>query len=515
MAVTGNDVNKRGNLRAWIQGGGALASNPLQYAGQDSTYLAISGVSRQYRGGLDPSQQWDPLDQDRYIIDAVISSPPDLDSISVQYKEKKGGIPFSHIDQYCPITFYELVGECKSLSDFLAGWTQYTRIYPGTLALDADDGDRTPFSEDDVLMTTINYKLPRKIYDITALTFATQSLGTLTGTTINDITYGPVVKCANCGTPDDGTKTMYAVATGGAAAKPILYYKVPGVSTWANISVAVAANAEVLNAVRVVRGKLVMLSPTATSGTSGGYYVSDIDPNTGVPGTPVKVTTGFVNNKQPRDMVVVGTTLWISADGGYIYKCVSNPLNGVEVSTAGGTTTSNLTRIRGNDEVIVAVGAANAIIYSDNNGAVWAAPTNVVTGTLTAIGVISRNVWWVGTSAGVLQSTDDGGRTAWDTTTLPGTLASIQDIAVATPEVIYIAAATAAPVAMIYTTWNGGVDWTNTSPRITALPTFSEATRIAIPLSAGPSAIANNIAIAGKAAVATDGTALLGVGAVK
>lgn len=514
MPPTGNDVITRGKLRAWMQSGGALPSNALQYGGQDAPYLSISGVTRPRVGGVKAINQHDPYSFGRYNSVGTMVDAPDLSKFNVTFRERPGGMPFTHGDLDCPITFYELAGRCKTPSDFDGGWTDYVRIYPDSIVIEANDGDRTAFDQDDPLQGEISFTSPRKPYTVGSMTYATQSLGTLTGTTINDIVYGSQVTCGNCGTPNDGTKFIYAVSTGGAAAKPILYYSTDGGQTWSNASVAAAANAEVLNAVAVFGGnKLVMLSPTASSGTQGGYYVADLDPNTGIPGTPVKVTTGFVNSKQPRDMVVIGNKIYISGDGGYIYTTTS-PLDGVSVSSAGGATVQNLTRIAGNDKVIVSAGASNAIIYSTNGGITWAAPANVVTGTLTAVAVVTDQVWWIGTSSGGLYYTTNQGQTAFVSKTLSGSPSAISDIFFATPEVGYVSAVVSS-VAKIYATLNGGVTWTTTVERVKSLPAFAEATRLAVPYASGPTTTANNLAIAGKATGGTDGFAALGVGSFK
>jgi hypothetical protein len=506
----GNELNRRGNLRAWYQPGGPAPNNPLKYAGQDGAYLSIGSVSQPVRGGIDPSYMWNPNQIGNWVNVATIQSPPDLGSFQVSFTEKKGGIPFSHTDFTCPVSFYELVGDCKALSDFTGGWSQYVKIYPEGLATDRDFGDRTAMNEDDILQANITFTLPRDSFTIGTMTFASQSLGSLTGTPVRDIVYGTQIQCGNCGVNNDGTKLIYAVAKGGAAAKPIVYYTLDGGSTWSTVSIAAAANAEDIVALRVIGSYLVAISPAANTATNGGYYYATLD-STGTPGTFTKVTTGFVDNSAPQDAVVVGNTLWICGKAGYIYKVTDVP-SGASVSSAGGATSNDLKRIHGTLDVIVAVGASNTVIYSDNQGQTWGAPTNTPTGTLQAISVVSRYLWWVGLSNGTVYYTRDGGGTAWAQKGVGSyALTAVTDIVHATPDVLYIAGATTTPVAKILTSWDGGNTITNAAPRLQSLPTFTGATRLAVPHGAAANVLANNLGVAGTGVLAADGYALLAV----
>jgi hypothetical protein len=507
----GNYINKRGNIRTWAQSGGPGPANTNKFAGVDTTWWSISGVTRPFLGGIKPMFLWAANQVGSYVNAAIMTDPPALPTFKTDYLEKKGGIPYSHIDLTCPQNFYELVGECKSMADFLGGWEQYVRVYPEARATSVDDGDRAAFSEDSELKSSVNWTCPRPIYTVGSLTFGPLVPGALVATPLEHAIYAPNITCANCGIPNDGTKIIYAVAKGGAAAKPISYYSLDGGATWTTLSIAAAANAEDITKLVVVGNYLFALSPTASSATQGGYYYSPIDPNTGVLGTWVKVLTGFLNNKQPRDAVAVGNVIWICGDGGYIYK-VTDVTAGATVSNAGATVTTNLTDIHATDTVIVAVGAANGIVYSDTQGANWAAPANVVTGTLQAISVVNRNTWWVGTSTGTVFYTQNGGATAWVQKVISSfALAAVTDIIHASPEVMYIGGATATPVGVVVTSWDGGNTFTNATPRIKGMPTFTGITKLAAPFGAPPTTAVNNLLISGTGVLVADGYLVLGV----
>jgi len=105
------------------------------------------------------------------------------------------------------------------------------------------------------------------------------------------------------------------------------------------------------------------------------------------------------------------------------------------------------------------------------------------------------------------------GGESWTSQAFSGSGAGqVNDIVFATNEVGYISHSTAVPAARIFSTWDGGSDWTNAKPRILNLPTFDHAYRLAVPKwDAGIAA--NNIAVAGLAGNGTYGILLLGIAA--
>jgi hypothetical protein len=509
----GNEVNTQKNLRAWVQFAGPGPTSQPLYSGQDMSYVRIEGVTIPQLGGIDPLYIHDPQYIGRYKNVAIMISPPDLPSATMVLNEKRGGIPRQLGYIGCTFSMYELVGQCASLSDFLGGWTEYVMIYPDGTVISKDLGDRTTYTDDNGLEASIDVTFPRDPYAVGPLAFGPQLGGlTLTGTVAGDAVYGKAPQCTSCGTPDDGTRKIYVCFTGGAAAPPNVSYSLDGGATQTNVAVSAAANAEALIAIDIVGNYLVALSPTAASGTNGGYYYATIDPGTGIPGTFTKVTTGFVANKQPRDMFVQGNRLWICGDGGYIYY-TDDVTAGVVVNSAGTVTTSNLSRIKGTDEIVVAAGATSAVVKTLNKGQTWTATSASPSpsATINALEVFDRFKFMVGTATGILHYTLNGG-SSW---TNKATFASsIQDIVAASADVIHVACATVTPTAQIYTSWNGGFSFTNTSPRITGLPSFSEATRIAVPTAAHISLAANNVFIAGKATTATNGYLVQGATAL-
>jgi hypothetical protein len=514
----GNELVTLKHRRAFVQSGGAGPENTPQYAGQAGPYLRITSVNRERLGGVDGVFNHDPNRVGAYIPVGTLIKTPNLHSFTVEFRIRKGGIPFSDLDFSCPTTFYVVSGECRNLSAFDSGWVDMVKVLPSGIATKPDDGDLNSFDDDKEVMTKIDFVCgARLIYSVGSLTFGALS-ATLTATPVNAICYGAAPQCSDCGPADDGTKKIYSVATGGAAAKPIVSYWLDGGAAAAQTSsIAVAANAEAPNDILVFGNNLVVLSPTANTSTNGGYYYAPLDPVTGAPGTWVKVTTGFVDNKAPQDMFLQGQTLWIVGKAGYIYKVV-DVTAGATVANAAATVTTDLNRIHGDDSTLVATGASGVVLKSTTKGVTWAATTTQPAGASTLISsvlVLSPYTFWVGTGTGTntgkLYYTRDGGAT-WTEKSFTGNAAgTVTDIVAPNPECIFFSHNTAAPVARIFASINGGNSFTNTTPRIAALPTFNLATRLATPGYSGPTAAANNVAVAGTASGGTDGLILLGV----
>lgn len=141
-----------------------------------------------------------------------------------------------------------------------------------------------------------------------------------------------------------------------------------------------------------------------TSATGESYLYATRDN----PTVWTEVTGGFVTSKGPTAIYAVNVAnIFMVGLGGYIYK-LNLPGQPVTVVDAGDATLQNLNDIHGFGSVIVAVGASNAVVYSQNAGRTWAALTGSAPATtLNAVQVVDKDTWWVG--ADDLYYTLDGG----------------------------------------------------------------------------------------------------------
>lgn len=493
--------------RNFIQFGGPSPVNVVQYAGQDAQYMSVEGVSDPESGGIDPIWVPDPVRIGAYRLVGRSITPPDLASASLMLREKHGSIPRQLQRIGCAFNLYEPTGVCKDLSDFLRGWSDYVLVYSNALVTDKDYGTRTSFDSDDPVTDTLSLTLA-DIYPIGALGFGEEAAALIDREVI-DIVYGNSLTCGNCGVENDGTKWIYGLVTTSGAGSPGLpaevVYSVDGGANWTETNITSFGATETPLAIDIVGQYLVVLGLDA-------YFYAEISNQTGVPGTFTKISTGFVAAGSPVDLYVASPReVYFCGDGGYIYKA-TDITAGVSVISAGDATTTDLNRIHGVDSTIVIVGDTGVVLVSTNRGQTFAtAVASPVAATLQALLVISDNIWWIGTGGGELWYTLNGGN-SWSEKNFSGSGAGqVYDIVSAGTDTIFFSHSTADPTARLFSSWNGGADFANSSPRILNLPTFDRATRLALPQAAHISVAANNIAVAGLAGNGTDGIILLGI----
>jgi photosystem II stability/assembly factor-like uncharacterized protein len=381
------------------------------------------------------------------------------------------------------------------------GWADYVLIYSYGIVGDKDLGSRSSWDSDETIEDSLSLTLA-DIYPMGSLGFGEKAATQVTDK-IADIVFGPPSLC-QCG---DGSQFIYAVSVGSGAGSPgtpaEVIYSLDGGLTWTDVNIDGIGAAEAAYAIAIVGNFLVVLGDDA-------YYYSQLNEETGAPGTFTKITTGFVGAGSPKAMHVISPReTWFVGDGGYIYKA-TNILSGVSVVDAGSATAQNLVRVKGRDEVLVAVGASGAVIRSVNRGITWAAVTTAPTAAnVQDLEVLDKRRIWVGTETGFVYYTGNGGE-SWSTISFSGSGAGeVQDILFPTDECGFISHSAAGPIARVFATFDGGANWTNTGNRLLNLPTFDDGLRLACP-DDEPGISVNNLAIAGIAGNGTDGIILLG-----
>lgn len=497
------------NARGFLQFGGPRPQNKVFFYDKETNAFTITGVTDPVTGGRSPIN----VAGNRpgiYRRAGETIDPADFPSFSLSFREQLGRIPKALILKGCPITVYEARGECKSLANFDQGWSSMVMIYSGGKIDDRSPGDRTSHDGSDAVETELSMTADA-IYPVGQILGSNKNATAIT-LEINDVIYGNNELCGDCGPADDGTRRIYAVEKGGAAAKPIVHYSLDGGLTWATSSIAVAANAETIVKLGIMGSYIVAVSPTANTATRGGYYYATLNPLTGAPGSWTKVTTGFTDTFEPRDMVVLGPReAYLCTDSGEILKITDVPSG---ATTLGVVTSSDLARISAYGNTIVAVGASGTVMRSINRGQSFAAVTTAPSANAaTAIEVLGEQRFYVGDASGGIYYTENAGETAWTAINIGATPAAIQDIRFATPEVGYVAY-TASSLARVAATINGGASWslsdTSGNQRLqTPATSLQRYNRIAVPETSDWFVNANNVTFGGLGA-STDGCLVLG-----
>lgn len=514
--INADEIITHQHSRIFRQPGGAAADHAVLYSGVSDEYMSITGVNRAINGGFTRINVPDPYRRKSYKQVGTTIEAPDYSTMTLEVLEKHGRTPLSLSDLTCPQTFYVSVGMCKDPSNFVSGWTDHVKVLPNAQATDSVDmGDLTGWDSDEQVMASIEYAMGTP-YAVGKLNFGAKA-GPEIDREVMDVVYGSSIECGDCGPDDNGTKKIYVLVKSSGGGSPGLpaeiVYTVNGGATWFEATITgIGATADPI-ALDIAGDKLIVLVPS-----EGAYYYATISSVTGVPGSFTKVTSGFVGAGAPNDLYVLDSSnIFICGEGGYLYK-LTDVGAAVTVISAATVTSNDLVRITGDkQDTILAVGVAGTIVKSSNRGATFAttatAPT-VGTLILQAVAAVNNLRYWVGSSQGYLYYTVNGGET-WTESSFSGSQSGqISDILAVNDEALYFAHATSTPTARIFSTWNGGVNWTNLAPRIENMPTYNRANRLAAPQlgEQGQTIAVNNLAVAGLSGGGVDGILLLGIG---
>lgn len=499
MPKPGKDqIATQDKVRFFYQIGGACPGNAVLYGGVDGQFLNIEDATNPIRS-IDTISVQDPKRAGRFRRVGRNRSAPDFPTATVQLLQNRGYYPHQFGEfRTKPVTFYAVVGDTADLSDFLGGWDQYIKIYSFGEATEISEGGGS-WDSGEQIQDEPDFTF-EAIYSIGSLGFANEG-ATEVYSSVTDVCYGSL---------DDGYTAAYALANNTVASAgqaPSVVYRTAKNGAWTNLTITGAASTDVPRAIAVLGKYLIVLFD---DGAAGGYFYSEINQDSGVPGAFSKVTTGFVTNKAPADIFApYARSAFICGEEGYVYKLTSVSA-GVTVIEAGVQTTEDLNRIAGTpDGTLVCVGENDTIIFSEDRGNSWSNSTAVTGGGngLDALEVVDANTWWVGDDSGDVYLTTNKGQ-VFTEKVINASLAAIQDIVFPTDEVGFMLGTISGPTAQIWTTWDGGESWTNDRPRILSTPTADRFNRIAFPEETEPAILANYAIIGGLAGNGSDGIVL-------
>lgn len=279
--------------------------------------------------------------------------------------------------------------------------------------------------------------------------------------------YADKIQCGDCGDVSDGCQKAY-VLTSTIAASPALssqiVYTLDGGSTWAYDDIDSLATVAG-NALAHVGTRIVVVSQTDLA--HHHKLQSTIDAGTASGWT--QVTGGYVAAHGPRCIWSHSTSqTYIGAAGGYIYK-MSSPTAAVTVLTDGSVSTQDINDIRGTGRTIVAVGASNAVLVSNNDGTTWSLVVGPTVGVvLNTVEVITPTIWWVGTASGKLYYTTDAG-TTWVNATPDSTITAFESVRFV-DEIVGYATATLSGSVRLYRTADNGNTWHYDGDYVSGVP---------------------------------------------
>lgn len=492
----GDEVITEGMVRYWVQKGGASPLNEMMYAGDDTQYMIIGDTDAPIRGDINPIRVPDPYLLKAYRNVGKTEEAPDLPTFPITFLRKHGTIPTQLYNLGdCNTNYYDLMGKCGNLGDFEKGW-DLLLIRSNALVSDRTMGGVGGWDSDDAIEDETT-NTADNIYPVGKMAFKIElDDGTYTSVVTIDAVYGTPSTCALC---REGTEHIYAI--GNNSNDRNIYYTLDGGATWSVVALATSANMT-LTAIGLAGNTLII--SFGESAAPGGYWTSTIDPNSGIPGTPAKITSGVTSGEVLNDLFVYNPRkVFFAADDGKIYR-TSTFAGGVTLVAT--LSADNVTRIDGVPTGIMVAGTfGGEVYYSLDGGDTWTQTADDPGGAITALAVLDENRIWVGTDSPSVEFTNDFGAT-WRVISLPtdfGNLLTVYDIAFATDEVGYISTQidkTGGTDFAIYWTINGGESWALGESRFAQF-IFSSAIfgRIATPTTKNVAVNANNALLSNNA----------------
>jgi hypothetical protein len=366
----------------------------------------------------------------------------------------------------CAVDVQIHFGACQNPSDF----NKYTKVQIW------EDTSLTGFNTDQLgaiesaEAANVNETSPissKDMYEVLPLTFAERG-GDVVMNPMVDVVICDNPSCGECATESDGCKKIYGVANstpGSAGTAPDVIYSVDGGANWASAEITAMGAGDSVSGIACLGDDIVI-----TSG-SGSIFHKDKD-ELGTFGDWVETITGYVAGTV-TDVWSVGTYAFFVGVGGWIWGS-GDAYAGGTVLDAGVATTQSLAKVHAlDDEFAVAVGASNAVVYTENQ-TTWQAVTGPSPAVnLTAVWCKSKDEWWVGNASGDVYYTLDRGLTWTECTSLPGLAgySDVDDICFSTASVGYISAVHTGPKGRILRTIDGGYSWVVLPDQAGTMPT--------------------------------------------
>lgn len=455
-------IAKQGGWRIFVQEAGSSPANPYNYYGA----LSLSGLPQEFGAGTPvyvPSStvrnKWDIIDNipaAESLVTTDFTQRMDKLLRDFWWDQRRNNCMLN------AVIVYDDCGKPDDINDFVS------KIVLHKLRLtNFDPGAFNPLSGDENALNDLTGSLEIQSIDpFRPIKWAEKADAALLAEVL-DIVIGDSPSCGDCGTPSDGCQYVYALQianSGSPGLSAQVLYSANGFNTTSAMDVTTLAGASA-NDIAVVGRYIVVVSNADNS----HHYALKSDVDAGIVSW-AEVTSGYVASSEPNAMYVKSPAkVFIAADAGYIYL-MSNPTNAVTVISDGSATTQNLTAIDGFGSTIVAVGASNAVLVSNNGGNSFGAITGPSGGNaLTTIDVVSEKLWWVGTDNGELWYTINGGD-SWVQKVVASDISRVDRVVFVDEIVGYVSVRPNSGNARVYRTSDNGFSWHNTSPYIESLP---------------------------------------------
>lgn len=499
------ETSTQEDLVAWIQPSGPGPLNPYFYAMSDSDEypgLKISGTRKNRRGTITPIYDRSGRNPRNTVRVGSRRGTPAANTITLELATRGcGGFHPTELIS-CLLTTYTYHLCCQDGGDFLAGWSKIEAHVD--IDIESDEySDGVSYVPDDnnrqFIRHTGEFREKYTWYPLTTDEIAIAT-GFDTGAAVTDVIYANREQCGGCsGLEQSCTDQWYAATNEGR-----IIYK--GCKTCDATSVAIPSFPASQNTFLGLLGSRLFVSFTDTGSSLSGYFYATLDQQ-GDPGTWTRVDVVSLNTLQPTGFLNVGNHLWLFGESSTnpqarVYRISSDTSNeSLFASAVNNTGFQDVAECGGN---AVAVGRDGTImLYSKCSNAFSFAPSTPSAATWLTIGIRVDGEWWIGNSQSQVYYSLDGGE-SWTLKSigLNGT-GNVVAIRWANANTGYIVHNDPDNGLVVYSTWNGGRDWTREDPRIDVQPVDgSQGRQIAVPCCTNAVEQSNNFLLAGLTASA-------------
>ena len=464
-----NKVLKTSNSRVFLVEGRGGPANAPSYESQ----FRMTGLSQGF-GDITRVESPDPFNYGKFVEVAQIRGASERATTTLEgrYYMDLLSTMLSLARNGCSFDVQLHLGACGDPSDFETFTKSIVMEEAYVTNYGTDDLGALQSDDNAAVNETIDISATR-VYEIRPMSFTSIAGSTVTNEIV-DIVLADTKACSTdeCEDVSDGCTTFFALskAAGGSLSTSADVIKISGTDYVAR-DVDTLTSVEEPSALAPVGNYIVVVSNGASSYS---YALKSKFTATTVP-TWTEVATA----QAPNDIFSLGNVAFVAADGGYVYKMTS-PTGTLTAVTTGDITAQNLSAIYALDaDYVVAVGAAGAVIYSEN-GSTFTLKTAPAAVVLNSVWMASKKIWWVGGADGNLYYTTDGG-TSWATKSFSGSgSGSVADIAFSTSSVGYMVHNTTAVAGLIFRTYDGGYTW-NLMPEGTgSLPAADKLNKLAV-----------------------------------
>src|SRR3990170_2745956 len=408
----GNEITVAGESRVWLAEFGAGPGHAFVYQG----CMKIGDTSWP-QGDITRIECPSPDRRNEFVEVAAVQGAQERVSTELMGRYPRDISTLLELTRRrCRFDIQVHVGRCKSPQDYLGGWDKIKVYREATVTEWSDEnagaiesGEQNPTNETGAISA-------KDLYEIVPIAFAEKAKTEVVREVVAAVICDSA-SCGDCENPSKGCEKAFFLMGGTGATpgtKPAVVFTGDGGVTWGVSYVDSMFSDETPTGLACVGGYLVAISET----TTGLHYAS-------------------------IDEILAGTETWVEMTTGFV-----------------GATSQDLADIAALDgRNVVAVGASNAVVFTDNGGVTWQSVTGPSVGVnLTAVVMLGASLWLVGNANGALYFTENAG-VSWTQISLPGTPTRIRDIKFVDDVVGYLAFDAAGPAGRIARTVDGGATW--------------------------------------------------------